>query len=696
MTTSKSTLLPITITPGVQPSTDKTAFATPHFTQADKIRFRFGFPQKIGGWASLAFDYGATISGYARSIFSTILSTAVNIVIGTNTKFYTLSGTTLINITPLQTATTAIANSLATDYGTLANNPITTVNGSGTVTIADTNAPKYISGDTITLSGVPGGGVNGITAAQLNIALKIHTIGASSYTVITAGTATSSGAGGSNAVVRATGRITVTATAHGMPNGNRVLIAAAVAAGGVTALQINGEWIIRNVATNTFDIATAGTATSSVSGAGGAGTTFQPEIATGNQDVFSGVGYGMGKFGVGLYGTALKSSSTLSYPRIWFFDRFGANIIGTAGNQTGVYSWAGSTATAPTLVTNAPTAVSYAFVSDNILVTFGAGGTVNRVFASDQGNMTQWTGSSTNQVFDYTINGASQLISHVPISGINLIFSAHQTYTFQYIGLPGVWAIKKIEDNIGIIGPMARCSIGGVAYWMDTNNFYMWAGGNVTIIPANTQQQSTIHNYVFGNINNAQAWKSFAWFNEQFDEIWFHYPSTNSNEPNMVARYNRVEQHWTPDTFDRLCAEYPNLTTATPHLISSTGKYYAHEQGNDADGSAMAWSLTSNIRGGSNIMQRAYGIMPKETTLLTGFVPDSVQTGNINVEIIAKLYPQSPTNTYDQNYTVTPTTPFVPVESGGRLWQYKLSGNTLGQQFIGGAWHEYVQSSSPQ
>ena len=84
MTTTKANLVPLSITPGVQPPTDKTPLATSHFTAASKIRFRFGFPEKIGGWVSVVFAYGNTIVGVARTLFSTILTTAIDTLIGTS------------------------------------------------------------------------------------------------------------------------------------------------------------------------------------------------------------------------------------------------------------------------------------------------------------------------------------------------------------------------------------------------------------------------------------------------------------------------------------------------------------------------------------------------------------------------------------------------------------------------------------
>lgn len=699
MTTTKSDLIPLQIVAGVQPSTDKTPLASLHYSQADKIRFRFGLPQKIGGWYSIVLANGAAIVGAARTIFSAILSSSINTLIGTSSKIYSISGSFLTNITPLQTATIAIANSLATDYGTLAANPIATTTGSGTLTIADSHAADYMVGDTIEISGATA--FNGITTGQLNAQHVIHTITIGHYTVITGGTATASSSGGGSSVVRSTGRLTITATAHGQPNGNRVGILGAADTGGIVAATfINQEFIIRNVTTNTFDVMTGGIATSSVTGGGGSATTYQIEIPVGAVNQSIGQGYGMGLYGIGLYGTALLSSELPANPRIWFIDRFGQNVVMTPGNQGSLYTWNGEDAHAPVLIANAPTAVNYAFVSNNILVTFGAGGIPNRIFSSDQTNNTQWTSSSSNQVFDDTVVGAGTFVSHIPVTGGNLIFTPFQTYTFAYTGYNagtanGIWAINQIENNIGIISAMARCAVNGIAYWMGQHNFYMWAGGNVTIIPANSQTESTILDYVFKNINRGQAAKCFAWYNEQFNEVWFHYASASSNEPDSVARVCLSDFTWVPDSFDRICAEYPNLILGYPRLISSESIFYAHEQGTDADGAAMPWSLTSNLRCG-DFVKNYNRTGTKKTSLITGFVPDSIQTENITLEIIARRFPQSSVMTYDQTYTVTPTTEQQSVEVGGRFWQYKLSGSALGQVWKAGQWMEYVQEGTNQ
>ena len=332
------------------------------------------------------------------------------------------------------------------------------------------------------------------------------------------------------------------------------------------------------------------------------------------------------------------------------------------------------------MITNAPTAINYAFTSDNIIVTFGAGGIENRIYSSDNTDITVWTSSSTNQVFDDNIEGAGRLVSHCPVEDYNLIFTNYKTYKFRYIGLPFIWEITPIDENIGIIGAMARCSAKGIAYWMGDQNFYMYRGGTVEIIPANTQPQSTILNYVFQNLNQGQKSKCFAWYNKNFNEVWFHYPSASSNECDRIARVNLLDYTWTPDTMARTCAEYPNITQINPRLIN-VGTFYKHEVGYDADGVAMPWSLKTNLR--------LYG---KETANQVRIIPDTNHIGNVTVTMNAYLFPQSPTPLTSTPYTVTPTTEKIESQKNARFYDLTFSGNSLGQFWQMGQWYEEAQA----
>lgn len=675
-------LVPIEILAGVQPATDKTAVETQHYTYSDKIRFVDGTERKIGGFKSVIFDYSAEIDGTARSLYAETINGKYYNVIGTNEKLYSLIGSTLTNITPAQTASVAAANSIDTQYDTLGSNPLSAVSGSPVVTVADSDAARFEAGDTVYLSGATT--FAGIPAINLNGDAIVRSVGSGTYTINVGVNATSTASGGGGSVVRSSGLITINSTAHGQENGDRVKVGGAADTGGILAAEINTEFSIRNSATNSFDVMTIGEATSAVTGGGGSGVEFYKEITAGALNEGNVIGYGAGLYGIGLYGTALTSSSARSYPRIWFMDRYGDTIIMNAGNQTGVYQWDGTNATAPALVANAPTTVNYAFISNNILVTFGEGNVENRVTGSDQGNITNWTSSSVNQVFRDDIEGAGRLTSHAPLEDYNLIFTENKTFKFRYIGLPFVWEITELDATIGIIAPMARVSAKGVAFWMGQENFYMYRGGTVEVIPANSQSESTLLRYVFGNINWGQKSKCFAWYNKRYNEVWFHYPSATSNECDRVVVVNILDYTWMPHTFSRTAAEYPNGKLKNPRMIN-VGDLYQHEIGFDADDAAMEFTLTSN--------NRYYG---KENINVNAIIPDSISSHDVSFLNVARLYPQSASPVYSETVTATPTTERIPVINSGRFHQYTWSGAELGQDWIKGSWFEEIQRGSPE
>ena len=678
MTTKIREPRPLEYLAGVRPSTEGTTSTTKHFVSASKMRSFNGQPQKIGGWESVEFSDDNTLVGVGRSIHSAAISGATTTLIGTHKRLYALFGSVLTNITPLQTSSVAAANSLATLYTTLANNPITTVNGSKDLTIADTSASRFVAGDTVTLSGAAT--TNGVPDTDINIAHTIRSISGSTFTIRVATAASSSGSGGGASVVRACGLINVTKAAHGQANGDRVKISGAATSGGVTDTVINVEHIMRNVATNDFDVMTTGTSTSSVTAAGGAGTVYYPQIPIGSQNQTYGQGYGMGKYGVGLYGVSATSSSDTVGARVWVFDRFASVFTIAAGEQTGLYEWNGVTTVAPVLITNAPTTINYQFVSDNILITFG-NTNENRIKTSEQGDRTNWTSSSTNQVYIDDIEGAGRFISHLHVNGVNMIFTHQQCYTFRKIPRDaGIWEIKLKDPAIGIISTMARVVANGIGFWMGENNFYMWRGGNIEVVPANSQRQSTLLKYVFENINRGQSSKFFAWHNEKFNEVWFHYCSASSNEPDRVARLCLQDMSWWPDTMERTAAEYPSINLQYPRLLNSTGTLYQHEKTFNDDGAAMSWSLKTG--------DYTYG---KDNAALVGFIPDSVQVGSITATITARAFPQSTTSTYSPAHTVTATTERVPAAVSGRYWNYTFAGSAVDQEWTMGGWIEELQ-----
>jgi len=677
-------LIPIQILAGVESSLDMPESTTQHYTFADKIRFVGGYPEKIGGWSSITLDAGESFSGVSRSIYSYNLNSYNRYLIGSNTALFDLLGTNLTNITPLTTVAVTAPNSLATYRATLGSNPIATVNGSTTITITDT-AHKFQAGDIVTLSG--SSAVNGIPSGEINADLFVRSVSTNSYTVIVSTAATSTGSGGGASVVRTSGIITVTKASHGLLSGYRVKIAGAADTGGILAASINLEFIIRNITTNTFDVVTAGKASSSVTGGGGAGINLYPQIAAGQADTITGTGYGLGLYGVGLYGVA-KTASNQTPARLWSHARFGDLLLSAFNAQSDIYQWDADISVAPVKVTNSPPC-NYVFVSNEIVVALGydsalAADNANGISWSNQGSLTNWT---TGQAGSDTIEGAGRFTSQLNVRGTNLLFTDNQTYTFRYIGGQFIWETLLLDAGIGIIGQNARVSALGVGYWMGVDNFYMWRGANVEVVPSNSGNESTILRYVFDDLNYAQADKIFAWYNAKYREIWWHYPSASSNEPDRIARYNIDTQVWVMDTISRTAAEYPSVLTQNPLMIGLDNNAYLHENGVNDNGAGMAWQLTTNkIFGGTDTVQ------------IGAFIPDMQGlTGDFNVNVLTQDYPLGATRS-NTNYTVPDPSEKgrIAVEKNGRFVQMDITGNDLDQRVSFGQWYMEVKKGSPK
>lgn len=672
---------PIDILAGVD--TDRPATSTRHFTFSKAIRFVDGLPQKIKGWIAVDYTEGASIEGAPRSMYPYILGNIPRYLIGTNTRLYDLTGATPTNITPVETSSVAVANSLNTFVRSTIVNPVTTINGSTMVTVDISSS--YVSytrvGDSITLVGLAT--TNGVPNTELNATHYVRALSGSLATIYVTTPATSSGTGGGGSGYVVLGTVGLVHTAHGLSDGDRIKISGATDIGGVLAASINKEQIIRYVDANYFVFYTDDQASSSVFSGGGASTVYYPPIDAGPADATAGVGYGMGLYGVGLYGVPKTSSSNV-LPRLWSHDRFGDLTVSCPGNDGAIYSWDGNTSTAPAPVTNAPTA-NYCFVSNGILVALGydtdaAVAAGNGISWCDQGGITNWT---TNQAGSDTIEGAGRFISHASVNGGNLLFTNTQTYTFTYIGGQFIWRTSFL-DNVGLIGQNARITALGTVYWMGPDNFYRYRGGNVEIIPSNSSSESTVLDYVYNDINQAQAVKSFAKFNPKYREVEFWYPSSTSNDPDRVARYNVDTNEWAIDEISRTAADYPSSLSDTPFMIDLDGQVYLHEQGDDDNSSALSWTLTTNyIYGGTDTVQ------------VSALIPDYETSGNITMTVRTKDYPLGPVKT-TKTYTVNSTTDRVTLEQNGRYFQVQLDGAALGQAYNSGLWFVEKKTSSPK
>ena len=675
----------ITVPPGV--NKDDTSYTSTLYTNADKIRFYRGQPQKIGGWLALNT---APLVGVPRSMFSWRDSTNIeNTMIGTNARLYVFKQGVLTNITPLVTGTTAIANSLSTNYFPVgSNNPLSTTIGSSIITlnynIFATDATFQI-GDIIQISGLAAP-IGGVAFADINGAHPIIAKGAGTISFLNTSQtlATSTASGGGVAIVLSTRVISVAHVAHGFASGDRIKIAGAAGFSGFVAGDLNIEAIIRNVTANAYDYYSTAAdisgdfANAATIGGGGAGTTVQGQIAAGTCDFRPAEGYGGGLYGSGFYGLGSAFGTGYQLPTIWSFDRFGANVIMTPGLGSKVYTWDGVITIAPTIMTNAPTAVNYIFSAGRQVVVFGASGVPNRITtnaSSSVGNPTTWASTATNDVFSIDVPNTGRLIAHGYSRGKFIIFAEDSVKSMNYVGGSTIWNIADIMSSDGLLGPKACLSLNDAVIWVGQTNFYKYDGSVVSILPNNTLRQ-----WFYDNLNQAAYYKCFIHKSIEFNEIWFFFPFGTSLEPNAYIIWNFEEGHFTNGLMTRTASEIPVDVSREQYMATGScdgsivGTLYQHEiEGYYADnGGNMTGSLTTNsaLLDGGDYLQYVDRIIPSNQMLPLGI---NTQSDNLyQLSINTKEYDGQLVPRTFGAFTVGSLTQKIETRATGRQWEYKF------------------------
>jgi hypothetical protein len=675
----------------------------------DKVRFRQGTPEKVGGWTRLSPN---TFLGICRSLWNWVTLVGLNLIgVGTNLKFYIQSGGAYNDITPYRYLSTA------TDT---VNNPFNTTISSAVVTVNDTGS-NVQTGDVVVISNVDNlTSFDGIPGTELNGRHVVTRINANSYTitVTTPATAGATGIGGTgivfnyfyyvqaltNPYTTSTGSpiVLVTDVAHGAVDGDFVHITPAVTLNGVTIAV--GQYQITFVNANSYYITGSGNASSS--GSGGGVVYFTYEINVGPEIQIPLVGWGSGRWGFGAWGSG---ETTVSQLRLWSQSNFGEDLIfGPRGG--GIYYWdatdgVGTRGVAVNTLQNAsdvPIFQNFILISDvsRFVFCFGCndyGSTIldpMLIRWSDQESVTQWTPAITNQAGSLRLSHGSEIISALQVRQEVLVWTDSSIYSLQYVGAPVVWGSTLLGDNISIMGPNAAAVASGVVYWMGRDKFYKYDGRVNTL-------RCDLRQYIFSDLDQDQDYQVFAGTNEGFNEVWWFYCSQNSTIIDKYVIYNYAEDIWYYGTMERTAwldtglSQYPIAATYEPNLV-------IHENGvdDDIDGTPVAINayITSSqfdIDDGHNI-----GFVWRMIPDLT--FRNSDDTAPLPPQVVMTLTPfqnsgsgpNSPASVGgNSNATVTRIAQ-VPVEEftgqvyirvRGRQMEMKVESNRLGTQWQLGA-----------
>ena len=357
--------------------------------------------------------------------------------------------------------------------------------------------------------------------------------------------------------------ITVTDNGHGAVNGDFVTFSSAVSLGGnVTAAVLNQEYQIDLVTgANTYTITAKGTSSSTVtanasdSGNGGSSTDAAYQINVGLDVYVQSTGWGTDTWGASTWGSASPLGGT-NQLRLWTHDNFGENLIMNT-RAGGIYRWVendgvNTRAVELSAVSGAnlvPTVGLQVLTSevDRHLIVLGADpisgssrtGTVDPMLVafSDQENELEFEPLITNTAGSVRLSSGSTIVGAVKSRQEIIIFTDTSVYSMQFVGAPLTFSLNLINERSGLIGPKAAVTAATGVYFMSYGNFYLY-NGTVQELPC------SVHNYVFGDLNQNQAYKIQAFTNNRHNEVGWFYPSASSEEIDRYVIYNTQQKIW--------------------------------------------------------------------------------------------------------------------------------------------------------
>ena len=441
------------------------------------------------------------------------------------------------------------------------------------------------------------------TYVGLGTNLKYYLESGGSYTDITPIRETASGLSGPFSASNGDATLTVTDTSHGAVANDFVTFSGATALGGnVTAAILNAEHQIATITdANPYTIELSVTANASDSGNGGT-VTAAYQINTGLDTVVLGSGWGAGTWSSDGWGEASTVSVETGTLRLWSHDSFGEDLLINVRDGA-VYYW---DATSPSTraveigtisgASGTPQVAKQILVSDKDrhVVAFGCDsetdpGTQDPLLIrfSDQESFTDWTATSINTAGDLRLGVGTTFVAAVETNREMLVFTDVSLHSMQFIGPPFTFGINQIASNITIMSPNAVIAVNDVVFWMGIEDFYVY-GGSTSKLP------STLRSYVFDDLNLLQREKITAGSNSSFGEVWWFYPSGDSDENDRYVVYNYEQRVWYYGNLvrtawiDRGVEDFPMATGADRYL-------YMHENGLNDGSNDPATALASSV-----------------------------------------------------------------------------------------------------
>lgn len=650
------------------------------YYECDKIRFRQGTPEKIGGWEPVSTN---TFLGICRSLWNWITLGGLNLTgVGTSDKFYVEQGGQYNDITPL-----SVSHTLT--------NAITTVSGSPIITITDA-AGGFSDGNYVTVYALAA--VGGLTVRGNYEILSSPT--PTTYTINVGTNASSSATGGGTVYVYyeiASGADSVVPQ-YGWGASTWGSGAWGVGQPSPKVLRI---WNQQNFGENLIYGPRGGPAYYWYAAVGYSGvqatiTIATPAVVSVNINLVEGQIIQFQTTGTLPTGISAGTSyyvKNVSGNTCNLTATYGGSLINTTGTQTGTHSISPRGVPLASIggAASVPTAQNNILISDasRFVLFFGTtdvnSTTLDTMLIrwSDQENPVDWAPTSTNQAGSLRLSHGSEIITALQSRQEILVWTDSSLYSLQYLGPPVVWGSQLLADNVSIMSENVTALGSGVVYWMGRDKFYKYDGRTQTM-------RCDLRNYIFSDINVTQAEQFFASTVESFNEVWWFYCSASSLTIDRYVVYNYLEDIWYYGTMNRTAWMDSHLKD-NPISAGYTNKLINQEVGlnDNTDGvpSAInAYIVTSefDIDDGQNF------------AFIWRILPDLTFRGSTanSPSATMYLYPlqnsgsgyNDPASVAGTNYAAITRTAVIPIEKftgqiltrvRGRQLAFKISSNQL-------------------
>jgi len=703
---------------GFQPGFNKQITETTaegQWVDGDNVRFRYGTPEKIGGWAQLGEN---KMTGAARALHH-IVNKAGNkfAIIGTNRILYAYTGGVFYDIHPIKTTTTLT-------------NAFTTTNGSAVVTIAFSGAHGINAKDIVLLDNFSTATNSNFTASDFDDKKFMVTSVPNSTTITITMPSNETGSGASSSGGIRVQHYYPVGPAEQLPgfgwglaqyggtvSGEAVTsLTNSINASQTTGIQLNDASQFPTSGTNFVQI---GTEEISYTG-----------ITSG---VLTGVTRGVRNTTAATHNAGVAVTNSSDYiawgeaasgdlvidPGMWSIDNFGDKIIALIHNAE-VFEWDSNAnnavTTRATIISGAPTASRTMLVStpDRHLVFFGTETTIgdkttqDEMFIrfSDQEDINTYTPTAINTAGTQRLADGSKIVGAVRGRDAIYIWTDTSLFTMRFIGAPFTFGFAQVGTNCGLIGQNAALEVDGAAYWFSENGFFKYSGNLETMV-------CLVEDFVFNDLNTTGSQLINVGLNNLFGEITWFYCSKSSTVLNRCVTYNYLDSRpqrpvWTTGTLARgtwqdssvfglpHATEFDAASNDSYDVVGNTDgctTYYEHEKGTDQVAGGSVTAIAANIQSGDFDITQQRGITGQATGVasfkgdgenimkIRRFVPDFLsQTGNAQVTLNLRNYSNdSKASSPLGPFTVTTSTSKVDTRARARAISLKVENTGASQ-----------------